>query len=114
MAGINYLLSTFWDLHFCSDVVLFVLDCLSSVDEVGDAIVAGLFQALSDAGNYFDAEAAAKRIDALGTLTHEQFERLEAVYHSNDQVHGSVLASRALSPIFHRNSKTSPPPRLTN
>ena len=88
---------------------------LTSVDEVGDAIVAGLFQALSEAGNYFDTEAAANRIDALGTLTDEQFERLQVVYHPNDQVYCGVLASRALSPIFfHRNSKTWPPPRLTN
>ena len=29
VAGINFLLSAFWDIHFGNDVMLFVLDCLS-------------------------------------------------------------------------------------
>lgn len=83
----------------------------SSVPELGSTIVDSLLQALSDAGNYYDAEAAAQRIVALGSLTDEDWTRLHAAYWSNDQVFGGVLPSRLLKPFYAAHGRDWPPPK---
>jgi hypothetical protein len=80
-------------------------------EQFGSSLAEGLFARLADAANYFDAEAAAKRIDALGELSDKQFARLDEVFHANNQVGNSVLATRALRPLYERNGRVFPPPR---
>lgn len=81
----------------------------TSVPELGSSIVDGLFAGLGAAGNYFDAEAAAQRIAALGTLTDDDWTRLNTVFWSNDQVYGGVLPRRKLEPFFVANGRDWPP-----
>jgi hypothetical protein len=60
------------------------------------------------AGNYFDAEEAARALDALGSLSADQWAELDEIFLANDQVGGSVLATRALSPLYNRASRSFP------
>jgi hypothetical protein len=85
-----------------------VIGWLNGRPEWSDRISGGLFQALLDAGNYYDAEAAAKRIDALGTLTRDQLVELDRIFLANDQVGQSVLATRALRPVYDRHGRAFP------
>ena len=55
---------------------------------------------------YFEGEAAAKGLDAVGTLTSEQWEAVDAIVRTNDQVGGIILARRALGPLYYRAGRT--------
>lgn len=92
-----------------------VADVISSwvatVPELGEPIIEGLFEALAGVGNYMDAGATASRIAALGTLTDAQFERLAKIWWSNDQLYGSILATRGLEPLYTANDRSWPPPK---
>jgi hypothetical protein len=72
-------------------------------------IVDGLVQALAEASDYYSAEAAAKRIEALGALSETSWEKLNAAYHANDQVYGGLLPTRVLKPFYERNDRPWPP-----
>ena len=84
---------------------------ISSIPELGDTVIDGLFAALETAGNYVDAGAAAERIASLGGLREDQFRRLDAIYWTNDQLYTGVLPSRALEPFYHQHGRNWPPPR---
>lgn len=69
----------------------------------------GLLQALQAARDYYSAEAAAKRIVALGDLTPPTWARLADAYWANDQVHGGVLPTRVLQPFYRDHGRGWPP-----
>ena len=74
-------------------------------------IVDGLMSALEEANDYYSAEAAARRIVALGDITEESWRKLADAYWANDQVRGGVLPTRALQPFYRANSREWPPPK---
>lgn len=74
-------------------------------------VVDGFMQALQDTTDYYSAEAAAKRIVALGELTDEAWSKLAIAYWANDQVHGGVLPTRVLKPFYLEHDKEWPPPK---
>lgn len=84
---------------------------VSGLDELGTSVVDGMFTALRSATNYFDAEAAVKRLVTLGDLTDEQFDELEEIWWSNDQLYRGVLPSKAMKPFYQENGRAWPPPR---
>lgn len=79
--------------------------------ELGRSIIDGLLGALERAGDFVSAGAAAERIARLGTLSPEDFTRLDTVYWKNDQIYGAVLANRELKPFYESHSRTFPPPK---
>jgi hypothetical protein len=81
----------------------------SSIPEVSDVMVAGLFAALENANNYIDAGAAATRITTVNSLTDQQWNRLANIYWGNDQLNRGALANRALMPFFLTNGREWPP-----
>lgn len=60
--------------------------------------------------NYYDAEAAAKRIVELGDLSDSAWEKLGSIYWDNDQVSHGILANRTLEPLYEAHSRAFPPP----
>jgi hypothetical protein len=84
---------------------------ISSLPELGDAVIGGLLNSLASAGNYMDAGATAARIAALGALAPEDFSRLDEIYWSNDQIHGGVLPTNELKPFYKANDRPWPPPK---
>jgi hypothetical protein len=74
----------------------------------GPILISGLIEALRDAGSYYAAEAAAKRIEALGTLTDAQLDALTDAYLANNQVYGSVLARPVVQRIFQTHGRELP------
>lgn len=82
---------------------------VSTLPELGPSIVDGLFMALGSAANYYDAEAAAERIAKLSTLTDDQFQRLNKIWWSNDQLYGGVLPSRVMKPFYQASKQAWPP-----
>lgn len=76
-----------------------------------NVIVDGLMKALREANDYYSAEAAAKRIIALGALSEGSWAKLAAAYWSNDQVHGGVLPTRVLRPFYADHDRDWPPPK---
>lgn len=83
----------------------------STVPDLGATVVEGLFSALRGAGNYVDAGATAERLAALGSLSDEQFELLDEIWWSNDQLHGGVLPTRAMKPFYDAHGRPWPPPK---
>jgi hypothetical protein len=83
----------------------------SSISEIGEVMVDGLFAALESANNYMDAGATAKRIATISDLTAAQWDRLAAIYWDNDQVRGGVLPAKALRPFHEEHGRTWPPDR---
>lgn len=93
------------------DVSDVISSWVSAVPELGTTVVDGLLSALQEAGNYFDAGAAASRIAALGSLTDDQFRRIDEIWWSNDQLHGGILATKAMKPLYEKHKRTWPPPK---
>lgn len=81
-------------------------------DGLGDAILDGLLEALSAAGDYYTAEAAAKRLVAIGDFSERAWDRLSEIYYENDQVGGSVLVNRVLRPHYSAHGRDYPPADL--
>lgn len=81
----------------------------SSVPELGETMTAGLFAALAGANNYMDAGATAKRIANLSGLTATQWDQLNAIFWSNDQIYNGGLPKNALMPFYTQNHQTWPP-----
>lgn len=92
------------------EVAQIVYRWVSTMPEMGSPIIEGLLEALGEASDYMSAGAAAGRIAALGTLSDADFDKLDAVYWSNNQVHGGVLPSRELRPLYQANNRAWPPP----
>ncbi|MFF0818309.1 toll/interleukin-1 receptor domain-containing protein [Rhodococcus sp. NPDC003318] len=91
------------------EVATTISSWIAEQDLLGESIVEGMFSALREAGNYYDAEAAVKRLATLGTLTADQFTELDRIWWSNDQLYGSILATRAMSPFYAANGRPWPP-----
>lgn len=83
----------------------------SSVPELGETMVSGLFAALASANNYIDAGATADRVATLSGLTEEQWTQLTEIYWENDQLHTGTLPSKALKVFYERHSRGWPPPK---
>jgi hypothetical protein len=79
--------------------------------ELGPDVFDGLLQALASSGNYFDAEATAERIAALGSLSDEQFTRIGEVWWTNDQLYGGYLPSKVMERFYWANNRAWPPLR---
>lgn len=84
---------------------------ITSVPEFGQHLVDGLLSALEGVGNYIDAGAAVERLAELGSLSNEDFARLDRIWWSNDQLHGGVLATKAMKPFYVSNNRQWPPPK---
>ncbi|HYI60657.1 MAG TPA: toll/interleukin-1 receptor domain-containing protein [Acidimicrobiales bacterium] len=76
---------------------------------LGDVVIDRLLQALGRARNYYDAEAVAARIASLGNLSDAQFERLDGVWWSNDQVYGGALPTKKMRPFYISRGRPWPP-----
>lgn len=85
-----------------SEVAPLVAGWLNSLEGFGERVAGGLLAALAQAGDYYSAEAAGQALSALGRLTPPQWEELDRVVLGNSQVGGSVLATRALRPLYDR------------
>jgi hypothetical protein len=82
-----------------------------SIPDFSDKMTDGLFSALASAGNYMDAGATAQRIGNLSGLSDAQFERLNEIWWSNDQLYTGVLPTKALKPFYQSNGREWPPSR---
>jgi TIR domain len=95
------------------EIAAVILTWVSSLPGLGASMFDGLVEALQSAGNYMDAGATAERIAAFGSLTDEQFDRIDQVWWSNDQLYSGVLPTRALEPLYRANGRAWPPPKPT-
>lgn len=48
---------------------------------------------------------------ALGTLSDADFERLDAIWWSNNQLYNGVLPTRAMKPFYEQSGRAWPPAR---
>ncbi|KAA9393848.1 toll/interleukin-1 receptor domain-containing protein [Kocuria coralli] len=83
---------------------------LIGIDDLGEVMVQGLFTALYETTDYMSSGAISKRVATLASLTEGQWERLNRIYWSNDQVYHCVLANKALEPFYKKHKKQFPPP----
>ena len=81
---------------------------LNSHTPLAEQVAGGLLAALRAAGGYIEAGRAGEALDALGDLTPAQWSELDEIFLENDQVHGSVLAQRALRPLYDRAGRSFP------
>jgi hypothetical protein len=108
---VGFLGATQWPSAFGSDaqhVVRLIAGWLNSEVALSERVAGGLLASLRLATNYYAAESAAKALDALGTLTPDQWCELDLIFKENSQVGGSVLATRALAPLYGRASRSFP------
>jgi hypothetical protein len=82
---------------------------VSALPELGTAVTKGLFESLRTAPSFIDAGTAAKRIVSLGSLTADQWDRLDTIFWSNNQIYGGALPSNALQPFYRENQRQWPP-----
>lgn len=87
---------------------------LSTIDELGEVMVSGLFSALQGSGDYLSSGATSERIASLSGLTEDQWSRLDQIFWSNDQVFGCRLAHNALGPFYKAHGRTFPPENPTS
>lgn len=90
-------------------VASLVSSWIAGLDELGDSVVEGMFNALRDVGDYYSAQAAAKRLVTLDGLTDLQFQELDRIWWSNDQLYGGVLPTRVMKPYYLLNGRSWPP-----
>ncbi len=81
---------------------------LNMQSSLSDRVASGLIKALADAGSFYEARDAARALDAVGTLTAEQWEAVDHVVRTNDQVGTSIWAHEALTPLYARAGRTIP------
>jgi hypothetical protein len=93
------------------EVAYEIVAWLERATDFTNRIAEGLMTALEEASDYYSAEAAAKRIVALGHLTESSWLKLAQAYWQNDQVHGGVLPTRVLEPFYRVHEKDWPPPK---
>lgn len=90
-------------------VAALISSWVAGLEKLGDSVVDGLLSALSEVGDYYSAEAAAKRLVTLDRLSDLQFNELDRIWWSNDQLHGGVLPTRVMKPYYLRNGRSWPP-----
>jgi len=106
--------STQWPSQYgrsAKEVAHEIVAWLERTTDFTNRIVDGLMGALEEASDYYSAEAAAKRIVALGDLTESSWDRLSQAFWMNNQVHGGVLPTRVLQPFYREKSRDWPPPK---
>ncbi|MCP3425837.1 toll/interleukin-1 receptor domain-containing protein [Rothia sp. AR01] len=109
-----FIASPQWNSHAQSsarEVAEDIGNWLSGIEELGETMAEGLFSALEQATDYLSAGATAERIAMLSRLSDEQWERLDRVYWSNDQVYRCGLVYRALRPFYGEHDRDFPPPK---
>jgi hypothetical protein len=94
-----------------SEIALMIVNWLERQELRTASILDRLISGLAEAGNYYDAEAAANRISEFSEMTDASWRKLAVAYWSNDQVHHGVLANRALKPFYKKHDKEFPPPK---
>jgi hypothetical protein len=94
-----------------AQVARVVAKWVTSLPGLGTTMFDGLLAALESSGNYMDAGATANRIAALGTLSEEQFDRIDKVWWTNDQLFGGLLPTRAMKPLYLAHARAWPPPK---
>lgn len=92
-----------------SEVALAIVNWIERQGIASIAITDALIDALGEARNYYEAEAAAKRVVDFGVLPDAAWDKLESIYWSNDQVCRGILANRTLGPFFEAHGRTFPP-----
>jgi len=92
-----------------NEVASEVSSWVGRLPDLGEAVLDGLINALADARNYFDAEAAAKRVVALGSISDDAFRRIDEVWCENDQLHGGILPTKVMQPFYLENGRSWPP-----
>lgn len=95
------------------EIAAMIAESLVGSADLGELMLGGLFTGLAEAGNYFDAEASAKRIAALGTLSDEKFAELDKIWWSNNQLHGGFLPTKVMEPFYAANGRPWPPSKPT-
>jgi hypothetical protein len=93
------------------EVASLIRNWLTSVSELGEMIIDGLFAALESAPGYIAAGETAERIAELDSLTQEQWTRLDEIYWRNDQLYHGVLPTRALRRMYQWHGREWPPPK---
>lgn len=84
---------------------------VAGIPELGSSIIDGLFTSLEETGDYMSAGSAAARIAELGTLSDDDFKRLDEIWWSNDQLYGGALPTREMAPFYRANGREWPPPK---
>lgn len=92
-----------------AQVATIISSWVSALPELGTAVTEGLFESLRTAPSFIDAGTAAKRIVSLGSLTADQWDRLDTIFWSNNQIYGGALPSNALQPFYRENQRQWPP-----
>ncbi|WP_138945748.1 toll/interleukin-1 receptor domain-containing protein [Plantibacter sp. M259] len=82
----------------------------ATIPGIGDLLIEGYLAALADADSYMTAGRTAARIAALDGLTEVQWNLLDSIYWTNDQVRGGGLPRRQLEPFYSHNRRQWPPP----
>jgi len=81
---------------------------LNKQPSLSNRVASGLIKALEEAGSYYEARDAARALDAVGTLTTEQWDAVDHIVRTNDQVGQSIWAREALGPLFARAGRDMP------
>lgn len=81
---------------------------INTLPQYSDSIVGRLLTALEDARSYQAAESAGNALNTVDALTVHQWTDLDRIFRANNQVHGSVLARRALKPLYDRHDRSFP------
>jgi hypothetical protein len=97
-----------------NQVARLISSWISAVPELGATVTDGLFAALRGAEGYIEAGRAADKIAALGSLTPDQFEQLDEIFWTNDQVRGGALPTRALRPLYQQYGRQWPPKKANS
>jgi hypothetical protein len=92
-----------------AQVATIISSWVATLPELGTAVMEGLFESLRTAPSFIDAGTAAKRIVSLESLTDDQWDRLDTIFWSNDQIYGGALPSNALQPFYREHQRQWPP-----
>lgn len=85
-----------------------IAEWLNSQDSLSHKIGGALLTALRNAGSYKEAETVALDLDQFGRLTPNQVVALDEIVLTNNQVGQSVIARRALEPVYQRHARPFP------
>ncbi len=91
------------------DLAGITTEWLSGLPDFRSHLIQGLFAALHDAGSYIVAGEVAKRIAKLGELSSADFDRLDKIWWSNDQLYGGSLPTKTMQPFYKKNGRQWPP-----
>lgn len=85
-----------------------ILKWVNGLPGFGDRLTSGLFEALRRARSYEGARDVAVRIAQVAPLTSAQMDVLDEIVAGNDQVGGSIIARRALEPVYAHHDRPIP------